>query len=169
MCLRSFWFSCTPLREGSKEQSLFVPAFRWVWLLGAVTTNSNRFADCLLGNLIGRYSNVGNVCFGSRLNGWMRLRSQTVDATHALNLSAGVLMSNVFRGRSLSSRATLFRCASAWRDRSVPFGKYCRSKRLVFSLDPRLRQRRKPGCSSFGSKPRLVLTKWLIMARWSNP
>ncbi len=37
---------------------------------------------------------------------------QPIDATQALNLSAGVSNSNVLRGRSFSCRATLFR--SAW-------------------------------------------------------
>ena len=32
----------------------------------------------------------------------------------------------------------------------------------VASTLPRFRRQRKPGCSSFGSKPRLVLTKWSI-------
>ena len=63
--------------------------------------------------------------------------SQPVDATHALNRSAGVSNSNVLRGRSLSCRATLFRCACEYTDKSVPLGKYCRSRPLVFSLDPR--------------------------------
>ena len=39
---------------------------------------------------------------------WLPL--QPVAATHALDLSAGVLKSNVFLGRSLRRRATLFRC-----------------------------------------------------------
>jgi hypothetical protein len=37
------------------------------------------------------------------------LPPQSVDATHALNLSAGVSNSNVLRGRSLNRRATLFK------------------------------------------------------------
>src|SRR5665213_2305688 len=71
----------------------------------------------------------GNVRFG--------LPAQPVDATQALNLSAGVWNAKVSRGRSLSWRATLFRCAWEWTDKSVPLGKYCRSKPLVFSLEPR--------------------------------
>ena len=39
------------------------------------------------------------------------LRVQTVDATHALNLSAGVSYSNVFLGRSFKRRATAFSLA----------------------------------------------------------
>ena len=65
------------------------------------------------------------------------LPSQPVDATQALNRSAGVSNSSVLRGRSLSSRATLFRCACECTDKSVPFGKYCRSRPFVFSFEPR--------------------------------
>ena len=57
-----------------------------------------------------------------------RLRLQPVDATHALNLSAGVSNSNVSRGRSFNSRATLLSVACECTDKSVPFGKYCLSK-----------------------------------------
>ena len=39
------------------------------------------------------------------------LRTQPIDATHALNRSAGVSYSNVFLGLSLSRLATLFSCA----------------------------------------------------------
>jgi hypothetical protein len=37
--------------------------------------------------------------------------AQPIDATQVLNLSAGVWNAKVLRGRSLSWRATLFRCA----------------------------------------------------------
>jgi len=60
-----------------------------------------------------------------------------VAATQALNLSAGVSKSNVFLGRWLSCRATLFSCACECRDKSVPFGKYCLSSLFVFSFEPR--------------------------------
>ena len=40
-----------------------------------------------------------------------RLPFQPVDATHALKRSAGVSNSNVSRGRSFNSRATLFKVA----------------------------------------------------------
>jgi len=48
------------------------------------------------------------------LNDWTSrysLPPQPVDATHALNLSAGVSKPNVLRGRSLSCRATAFSLA----------------------------------------------------------
>ena len=45
--------------------------------------------------------------------------------------------SQSLRGRSLSCRATLLSWACEYTDRSVPFGKYCRSRPLVFSLEPR--------------------------------
>src|SRR5215813_9707562 len=55
----------------------------------------------------------------------------------ARSLSAGVSNPKVFRGRWLSRRAILFRLAWEKCERSVPLGKYCRSKPLVFSLLPR--------------------------------
>src|ERR1019366_3068952 len=63
--------------------------------------------------------------------------AQPVDATQALNLSAGVSNCKVLRGRSLSCRATFFRWVCEYTDKSVPLGKYCLSRPLVFSLDPR--------------------------------
>ena len=65
------------------------------------------------------------------------LPAQVVDATQALNRSAGVANRRVLRGRSLSCRATLLSWACEYADRSVPFGKYRRSRLLVFSLEPR--------------------------------
>lgn len=47
--------------------------------------------------------------------------------------SFGVWNFNRFRGRSLSSTATVSRCSSLNPASSVPFGKYCRSSPLVFS------------------------------------
>src|SRR5216684_7597561 len=67
----------------------------------------------------------------------MPLPAQPVDATQALNLSAGVSNCKVSRGRSFSWRATLFRLACECTDKSVPLGKYCLSRPLVFSFDPR--------------------------------
>jgi hypothetical protein len=69
---------------------------------------------------------------------WVNVRlwlpAQSANATHALNLSAGVSNSGVLRGRSLSCRATLFRSACECTDKSVPLGKYCRSNPFVFSF-----------------------------------
>jgi len=63
--------------------------------------------------------------------------AQPVDATQALNLSAGVSNCKVSRGRSFSCRATLFRWTCECTDKSVPLGKYCLSRPFVFSFDPR--------------------------------
>ena len=52
----------------------------------------------------------------------MGLPAQTVDATQALNRSAGVWKPKVLRGRSLSCRATLLSCGCVYTDRSVPLG-----------------------------------------------
>src|ERR1700682_5333848 len=57
----------------------------------------------------------------------LALPAQPVDATQALNLSAGVSNCKVSRGRSFSGRATLFRWACECTDKSVPLGKYSRS------------------------------------------
>ena len=65
-----------------------------------------------------------------------RAADLVVDATQALNRSAGVANRIVLRGRSLSCRATLLSWACEYTDRSVPFGKYCRSRPLVFSAGP---------------------------------
>src|SRR5258708_12441584 len=65
------------------------------------------------------------------------LPAQPVDATQALNFSAGVSNPRVLRGRSLSWRATLFRWACEYTDKSAPFGKYCLNRPFVFSFEPR--------------------------------
>ena len=49
--------------------------------------------------------------------------AQPVDATHALNVSAGVANSSVLRGRSLSCRATASKCSCECSDRFVLLGK----------------------------------------------
>src|SRR5260370_20019006 len=49
------------------------------------------------------------------------LPAQPVDATQALNFSAGVSNPRVLRGRSLSWRATLLRWACEYTDKSAPF------------------------------------------------
>ena len=58
-------------------------------------------------------------------------------ASHRSSASAGVLQSSVFRGLALSAAATAAISWALWMLRSVPFGKYCRSSPLVFSLVPR--------------------------------
>ena len=70
-------------------------------------------------------------------NGRFERWSQLIDATHALKRSAGVSYPSVIRGRSLSCLATALSFAWLCIDKSVPFGKYCRSRRLVFSFVPR--------------------------------
>ena len=63
--------------------------------------------------------------------------AQPVNATPSLSSSAGERKPNVFRGRWFSRSAILFRSACEQLDRSVPFGKYCRRRRFVFSFVPR--------------------------------
>jgi hypothetical protein len=62
---------------------------------------------------------------------------QWVAATQASNFSAGVLYCKVLLGRSFSWRATALSLAWLNPDISVPLGKYCLRRRLVFSLLPR--------------------------------
>src|ERR1700683_791402 len=64
-------------------------------------------------------------------------RIQSLGATQARNLSAGVLNPKVFLGRWFRRSATLSNCDWVNPDRSAPLGKYCRSNPLVFSLVPR--------------------------------
>src|SRR5260370_25647568 len=55
----------------------------------------------------------------------------------AVSLFGGVQNVKVPGGDRFSCGATLFRWACECTDKSVPFGKYCLSRPLVFSLDPR--------------------------------
>ncbi len=59
------------------------------------------------------------------------------DRSHWSSASAGVFQSSVFRGLALRAAATAAISSALWMLRSVPFGKYCRSSPLVFSLVPR--------------------------------
>ena len=54
-----------------------------------------------------------------------------------MKTSAGLRSSRTARGRWLSSCSTRARSVRLCRDRSVPFGKYCRRSPFVFSLVPR--------------------------------
>jgi len=82
--------------------------------------------------------------------------AQAIDATQALNRSAGVWKPKVLRGRSLNYRATLLSCGCVYTDRSVPLGKYCRSSPLVFSLDPR--------CQDFAGRKSIATTTPAVLA-----
>src|ERR1019366_8125830 len=64
-------------------------------------------------------------------------RFRCFDLSTSLIASAGVRHSSVLRGRVLSVSATDARSLGLCILRSVPFGKYCRSKPLVFSFVPR--------------------------------
>ena len=64
----------------------------------------------------------------------LQLRAQPVDATHALNRSAGVSYYRVLRGRSFNWRATALSFAWECTHKSVPLEKYCLNRRLLFSL-----------------------------------
>src|ERR1700680_250179 len=66
------------------------------------------------------------------------LPAQPVDATQALNLSAGVSNCKVSRGRSLSRRATLFRAACECTDKSVPFWKVLSQQAIGVLVRPAL-------------------------------
>ena len=69
-------------------------------------------------------------------------RFQSVMATQcsaisSLKTSTGFFQFSVLRGLPFSSAATLSSSSWVCKDRSVPFGKYCRRSPLVFSLVPR--------------------------------
>ena len=77
-----------------------------------------------------------------RLQWRKRGRFQSVMATQcsAISLSKtsiGFFQPSVLRGLPFSSAATLSSSSWVCKDKSVPFGKYCRSSPLVFSLVPR--------------------------------
>ena len=88
----------------------------------------------------GHVYNIGH----TQGSGWDR-RFQAVVATGGFSGSnsrrcmafAGVIQPSVLRGRSLSSVATSRSRPGECTDRSVPLGKYWRSRPLVFSFDPR--------------------------------
>jgi hypothetical protein len=63
----------------------------------------------LVRNQLGLADPLSSFLSKSNVRFWLSL--QPVDATHALNRSAGVSNSNVSRGRSFNSRATLFKVA----------------------------------------------------------
>ena len=56
---------------------------------------------------------------------------------YSSSASAGVRQPSRFRGRVFSAWVTAARSSWVQRERSVPFGKYCRSNPFVFSLVPR--------------------------------
>jgi hypothetical protein len=49
---------------------------------------------------------------------------------------AGVCQPSTLRGRELSSLATAWRCSALCTLKSVPLGKYWRSKPFMFSFEP---------------------------------
>ncbi|WP_461070496.1 transposase [Streptomyces pseudoechinosporeus] len=57
--------------------------------------------------------------------------------SHPFMASAGVLSPRMRRGRWFSCRATSRRSRAVWTDRSLPLGKYCRSRPFMFSFVPR--------------------------------
>lgn len=84
-----------------------------------------RWGD-VLGDQVGRSSAVVATVYGS-IAGEVSLA----------RCSMGLCQPRISRGLRLSSAATLVRCSGLWTPKSVPFGKYWRSRPLVFSFDPR--------------------------------
>nr|KEP23651.1 hypothetical protein DA06_06330 [Georgenia sp. SUBG003] len=76
--------------------------------------------------------------------------------------------SRVMRGRPLRRAATSSRRSGPWTDRSVPLGKYWRSRPLVFSLEPRCQGL----CGSqkyTGRSVAKVISAWRAISRpWSQ-
>lgn len=92
------------------------------------------------GNKIKRIQNAGDG-FNKILRLWFNnTRSQVRSATprrYALHTSNGVWKSRTFRGLLLRRSMTNRRSSDVTTEKSVPFGKYCRTKPLVFSPVPR--------------------------------
>ncbi len=51
--------------EEARTRGFPSPSLGGFGFVVAVTKYSSRFSNCLIGNKIGTYSSVGNVCFGS--------------------------------------------------------------------------------------------------------
>jgi putative transposase len=69
--------------------------------------------------------------------GWSQHRPCQAESRRSLRASAGVRQPRVLRGRVLSARATASSSPRECRARSVPSGKYWRSRPLVFLFVPR--------------------------------
>jgi hypothetical protein len=80
---------------------------------------------------------VPDARISARFSYWFEGRSQAVIATASANFSEGDRQPRVCRGRPLSSAATASSSSWVTAARSVPFGKYWRSRPLVFSFVPR--------------------------------
>ena len=88
-------------------------------------------------------------CTG-RVQGVVATRPRWCESSSSLKASDGVFQPRVFRGRRLSVAATAATSLALCRLRSVPLGKYWRSRPLVFSFVPRchgLRGSQKKTCS----------------------
>ena len=72
-------------------------------------------------------------CRRNSAGGWVAVQA----SISLLMRSDGRCQPSVFRGRSLISAATSASRSALWMERSVPFGKYCRSSPFIFSLEPR--------------------------------
>ena len=85
-----------------------------------------------------------------RVQGVVATRPRWCESSSSLKASDGVFQPSVFRGRRLSVAATAATSLALCRLRSVPLGKYWRSRPLVFSFVPRchgLRGSQKKTCS----------------------
>ncbi len=74
----------------------------------------------------------------SRVQGVVATRPRWCESSSSLKASDGVFQPRVFRGRRLSVAATAATSLALCRLRSVPLGKYWRSRPLVFSFVPAL-------------------------------
>ena len=95
-------------------------------------------------------------------------RPHGCESSSSLKTSEGVLQLRVFRGRRLSVAATAAMSRALCLLRSVPLGKYWRSRPLVFSFVARchgLRGSQKNTCSPLSIRSRAC---WAISAPWSQ-
>ena len=99
---------------------------------GTITTTVD-----LLGRTVAYTDATGARTATRRIQAMIATSGGTSVATRLSNWRAGVAQPRVLRGRVLSSAATAARSVAVWTDRSVPFGKYWRSRPFVFSFEPR--------------------------------
>ena len=103
-----------------------------------------------------------------QFQGVVATRPHWCESSSSLKASEGVLQRRVFRGRRLSVAATAAMSRALCRLRSVPLGKYWRSRPLVFSFVPRchgLRGSQKNTCSPVSIRSWAC---WAISAPWSQ-
>ena len=151
------WFMLDPTREdavGRAEKAIgqlglrcvcLFPAMHRYWLDDARVLKVFEIAAAHAGTAVFVHCGVLAGFKGSSAT-----RPRWCESSSSLKASDGVFQPRVFRGRRLSVAATAATSLALCRLRSVPLGKYWRSRPLVFSFVPRchgLRGSQKKTCS----------------------